>query len=293
MSEKPKDKQLKSSEPRASQASDQGADAIARPAPEQAFDHKSFLAHCSRRAGVYQMFDAKGEHLYIGKAKNLKNRLASYFRSEHASVKTAVMVRKIARIDVTVTSTETEALILERNLINAERPPYNVIFRDDKSYPYIYLSDHKYPRLAFYRGSKRGGGRYFGPFPGSQAVRESLNLLQKVFKVRQCEDGFFNNRSRPCLQHQIGRCTAPCVGLVSDEDYKQTVRQSVMFLEGKDDELGTELQFAMERASAGQDYEAAAMFRDQISNLRRVQENQYVEGNRGDIDILAAAIDAG
>ncbi|MGB5326059.1 MAG: excinuclease ABC subunit UvrC [Pseudomonadales bacterium] len=293
MSKTPPGKNTKPLASNAVRPSDGAADTVARAAPSERFDHKSFLANCSRRAGVYQMFDAEGEHLYIGKAKNLKNRLTSYFRSEQASVKTAVMVRKIAHIDVTVTRTETEALILERNLINAERPPYNVLFRDDKSYPYIYLSEHKYPRIAFYRGSKRERGRYFGPFPSSQAVRESLNLLQKVFKVRQCEDSFYNNRSRPCLQHQIGRCTAPCVGLISTEDYDKTVRQSVMFLEGKDDELGSELTFSMERASAKQAYEDAALYRDQITHLRRVQENQYVEGNRGDIDVLAAAIDAG
>ncbi|NNL56401.1 MAG: excinuclease ABC subunit UvrC [Pseudomonadales bacterium] len=274
--------------------SDDPASTVARPASEaQQFDAKSFLANCSQRPGVYQMFDHSGAHLYIGKAKNLKKRLTSYFRADHDNVKTSVMVSKIARIDVTVTNSETEALILERNLINAERPPYNVIFRDDKSYPYIYLSDHKYPRLSFYRGSKRAKGRYFGPFPSSQAVRESLNLLQKVFKVRQCEDSFFNNRSRPCLQHQIGRCSAPCVNLIEEQEYEQSVRQSIMFLEGKNDALGSELSFAMERAAAQQEYELAAQKRDQITYLRRVQENQYVEGNRGDIDILAAAISAG
>lgn len=273
------------------------AGTVARPAPlpgaANAFDAKSFLSACSQRAGVYQMYDHNGDHLYIGKAKNLKKRLTSYFRNDHPSAKTSVMVSKIARIDVTVTTSETQALILERNLINAERPPYNVLFRDDKSYPYIFLSDHEYPRLSFYRGSKRLKGRYFGPFPSSQAVRESLNLLQKVFKVRQCEDSFFNNRSRPCLQHQIGRCSAPCVKLIEPQDYAGTVRQSSLFLEGKADTLGTELTADMERAAAQLDYETAAQKRDQITYLRRVQENQYVEGNRGDIDILAAAVSAG
>lgn len=259
----------------------------------EAFDAKSFLSSCSQRAGVYQMYDANNKHLYIGKAKNLKKRLSSYFRSELPSVKTAAMVAKIIHIDVTVTNSETEALILERNLINTLRPPYNVTFKDDKSYPYIFLSNHKYPRLSFYRGSKQHKGRYFGPFPSSQAVRESLTMLQKIFKVRQCEDSFFNNRSRPCLQHQIGRCSAPCVKIISEDAYANTVRQSVMFLEGKNDNLGDELKIDMDKASASTNYELAAEKRDQITYLRRVQEKQFVEGSRGDTDILAAAISAG
>ena len=239
------------------------------------------------------MYAHDQSHLYIGKAKNLKKRLASYFRSDVSNPKTRLLVSKIARIDVTVTHTETEALILERNLINVNRPPYNVIFRDDKSYPYIRLSKHPYPRLSFYRGNRNNDNQYYGPFPSSQSVRDSLNLLQKMFKVRQCEDSFFKNRSRPCLQHQIGRCSAPCVKLISKEDYDDSVRQSIMFLQGKSDSLGEELQQKMQAASDSLEFEAAAVYRDQIGQLRRVQEKQYVEGKRGNIDILGAALQAG
>ena len=239
------------------------------------------------------MYDEQGKHLYIGKAKNLKNRLASYFRADVSHPRTALLVSKISKIDLTITNSETEALILERNLINANRPPYNVIFRDDKSYPYIHLSDHEYPRLSFYRGSRKAAGTYFGPFPNSQAVRDSLNLLQKVFRVRQCEDVFFKNRSRPCLQHQIGRCSGPCVELVSPEDYADSVRQSKLLLEGKNADLGEELQAKMQIASDDMEYEQAGYYRDQITQLRRVQEKQYTEGKRGNVDIIAAAVDAG
>ncbi len=262
------------------------------------FDASSFLASCSTRAGVYQMYDANNQHLYIGKAKNLKKRLASYFQKDgssqyNVSAKTAAMVSKIAHVAVTITNSETEALILERNLIRKIRPPYNVTFKDGKSYPYIFLSDHKYPRLSFYRGSKNLKGKYFGPFPNSYAVRESLSLLQKIFKVRQCEDSFYNNRSRPCLQYQIGRCTAPCTGEITPEQYQETVRQSMMFLEGKNDDLTKELQKAMTQAAESLDYETAAEKRDQIHFLQHIQEKQFVEGNRGDTDILASVIQAG
>lgn len=254
------------------------------------FDAKTFLASCSTRAGVYQMFDEAGEHLYIGKAKNLKNRLSSYFRVDHPNPKTGVMVNKIARIDVTITASETEALILERSLINQQRPPYNVVFRDDKSYPYIFLSDHKHPRLQFYRGAKNRKGKYFGPFPSSNAVRESLNILQKMFKVRQCEDTYYANRSRPCLQYQIGRCSAPCVNAITGERYRETVKQSTLFLEGKNDDLGKQLKKQMDAAALDMRYEEAAEKRDQITYLRHVQEKQFVEGMSGDTDIIAAEI---
>lgn len=257
------------------------------------FDAKNFLSHCSELPGVYQMYDEQNQHLYIGKAKNLKKRLASYFRADVSHPRTALLVSKIARIDLTVTHSETEALILERNLINANRPPYNVIFRDDKSYPYIHLSEHEFPRLSFYRGSRKAPGAYFGPFPNSQSVRDSLNLLQKVFRVRQCEDVFFKNRSRPCLQHQIGRCSGPCVGLTSAEQYADSVRQSKLMLEGKSADLDAELQTKMQSASDAMEYERAAQYRDQISQLRRVQEKQYTEGKSGNVDIIAAAVDAG
>ncbi len=258
------------------------------------FDAKSFLASCSQRPGVYQMFDANKKHLYIGKAKNLKKRLSSYFRAQTPGGKTEALVQKIAHIDVTVTNSETEALILEHNLIKSERPPYNILLRDDKSYPYVYLATgHSYPRLAFHRGAQRGKGNYYGPFPNTYAVRESLNLLQKMFKVRQCEDSFFNNRSRPCLQHQIGRCSAPCVGLIESDEYAETVRKSVMYLEGNNDALGNELRKEMDIAAENLAFELAAEKRDQIAQLRRVQEKQYIDGDKGDLDIIAAAIDAG
>ncbi len=263
-------------------------------AEDTRFDAKSFLAHCSQRAGVYQMYDVNGKHLYIGKAKNLKKRLASYFRKQIPGTKTAAMVAKIHRVDITVTNGETDALILEQNLIKAERPPYNILLRDDKSYPYVYVSSqHVYPRLSFHRGAKRGKGKYFGPFPSSHSVRESLNLLQKMFKVRQCEDSFFSNRSRPCLQHQIGRCSAPCVQQIDSSEYSETVRQSIMFLEGKNDDLSKELERQMDKAAENLNFEIAAEKRDQISHLRHVQEKQYIEGNRGDIDIVAAVISSG
>ena len=258
------------------------------------FDSRSFLASCSQKPGVYQMYDGKGKHLYIGKAKNLKKRLASYFRPQTPGSKTEALVRKIVHIDVTVTSSETEALILENNLIKAERPPYNILLRDDKSYPYVFLSsDHEYPRLSFHRGSQRAKGKYYGPFPNRYAVRESLNLLQKVFKVRQCEDSFFNNRSRPCLQHQIGRCSAPCVGSIDKDDYAETVRKSVMFLQGDNDELTNEILKEMDNAAEALEFEAAAEKRDQISHLRRVQEKQFIDSGRSDIDIIATAINSG
>jgi excinuclease ABC subunit C len=258
------------------------------------FDSESFLASCSQKPGVYQMYDANGKHLYIGKAKHLKKRLASYFRPQTPGSKTEALVRKIMHIDVTVTGSETEALILENNLIKAERPPYNILLRDDKTYPYIFLSSaHEYPRLTFHRGNRRAKGEYFGPFPNRYAVRESLSLLQKMFKVRQCEDSFFKNRSRPCLQHQIGRCSAPCVDLIDKKDYADTVRKSTMFLQGHNDELTNEILKEMDSAATDLEFEIAAEKRDQISHLRVVQEKQYIDNGRGDIDIIAAATASG
>ncbi|HHO68988.1 MAG TPA: excinuclease ABC subunit C, partial [Gammaproteobacteria bacterium] len=219
-----------------------------------AFDAKSFLANLTSRPGVYRMFGAGDEVLYVGKARNLKRRVASYFRASGLAPKTAALMRQTARVEVTVTHTEAEALILEANLIKAHRPRYNVLLRDDKSYPWIYLSDGDYPRLALHRGARRGKGRYFGPYPNAGAVRDSLHLLQKVFRVRQCEDSFFRNRSRPCLQYQIKRCTAPCVGLVSPAQYAEDVQHTVMFLEGKSSELTDRLVERMEQAAQALDY---------------------------------------
>lgn len=257
------------------------------------FDPKAFLKTLTTRPGVYRMLDKVGEVLYVGKAGNLKKRVSSYFQRTVQSPKTQSLVSQIQGIEVMVTRTEGEALLLENNLIKEFRPRYNILLRDDKSYPYIFLSDHEYPRLSVHRGTKRARGRYFGPYPNAGAVRESLHLLQKVFRVRQCEDSFFRNRSRPCLQHQIGRCSAPCVAWVSPADYAEDVRHTVLFLEGKSNQVIDELVQRMEAAAERQAFEQAAQYRDQIINLRRVQERQYVSGEGGDLDIVAASVKGG
>ena len=259
-----------------------------------AFDSRGFLKTLAVRPGVYRMLDAGGNVLYVGKAGNLRKRVASYFRKSGLSAKTAALVEQIAAIEVTVTHTEGEALLLESNLIKQLQPRYNVLLRDDKSYPYIYLSDtQEYPRLALHRGARRASGRYFGPYPNAGSVRESLHLLQKLFRVRQCEDSFFSNRSRPCLQYQIKRCTAPCVELVSAQDYARDVENTVMFLEGKSSQVIDGLVKRMEEAATLQDYEQAAIFRDQIISLRHVQEKQYISTEHGDLDIIACVTEKG
>jgi excinuclease ABC subunit C len=261
--------------------------------PESAntFDAKRFLASQTRAPGVYQMFNSAGDILYVGKAKNLKSRLSSYFRASGLSPKTAALVSRIARVEVTVTGSETEALILEQNLIKANRPPYNILLRDDKSYPYVFMSSGEpYPRISVHRGAKKKRGDYYGPYPNVGAVKDSLSFLQKTFKVRQCEDSVFRNRSRPCLQYQIDRCTGPCVDLVSPDDYARDVQHTRMFLLGKSDQLMSELADEMERAALAQEYERAAEVRDQISALRTVQSQQSVEEGSGDMDIIAAAV---
>jgi excinuclease ABC subunit C len=259
------------------------------------FDHKSFLKTLTTRPGVYQMYDAEGKLLYVGKARNLKNRVGSYFRASGLTDKTMALVARIQDIQVTVTSTEVDALLLEHNLIKTEQPPYNILLRDDKSYPYIFLSsEDKYPRLSLHRGAKRKKGKYFGPYPSAGAVRESLHFLQKVFKVRQCEDSYFNNRSRPCLQYQIDRCTAPCVeNIVSEEDYALQVENTSLFLRGKSQQLMVRLADDMEKAAAELQYEKAAVYRDQLGQLQQVQATQGIEGVTGDLDIFAAAASAG
>ncbi len=259
-------------------------------APETTgFDHQAFLKTLGSQPGVYRMLDENGRVLYVGKARNLKKRVASYFTRADQSIKTRAMVAQIRAIEVTLTHTENEALILESNLIKRLKPPYNIIFRDDKSYPYIYLSSHqRFPRLSYYRGARREAGRFFGPYPSSGAVRESLDLLQKLFPVRQCEDSFYRNRTRPCLQYQIKRCSAPCVGLVSEHDYAADVRHAVMFLEGKNNQVIDELAQRMEQAAARLEFEQAARYRDQIAALRKVQEKQYISGSGGNLDVIAA-----
>jgi excinuclease ABC subunit C len=257
-----------------------------------AFDHKAFLATLTNRPGVYRMLNQDGDVLYVGKAKDLKRRVSSYF-TRAANARIQSMVSQIRAIEVTVTHTEAEALILENNLIKSLKPRYNVLLRDDKSYPYIYLSDDEFPQLRLHRGARKGGGRYFGPYPSASAVRETLQLLQKLFPVRQCENSYYQNRSRPCLQYQIKRCTAPCVGLVTPEDYARDVQDTVLFLEGKASTVVDGLVHRMEAAAAKLEFEEAARIRDQISALRAVQERQYVSGERGDLDILACAIGGG
>ncbi len=239
------------------------------------------------------MFSAEQQLLYIGKAKNLKNRLSSYFKTTVSAPKTAALVAKIASIELTVTANETEALLLEQTLIKQWRPPYNILLRDDKSYPYVLVSASDFPRLGMHRGSKKHSGRYFGPYPSAGAIKESLSLLQKAFKVRQCEDSFYNNRSRPCLQYQIKRCKAPCVGLVDHDEYAEDVRLSVMFLEGRSSALTDELTHSMEQAAQALDFEKAASIRDQIALLRRVQDQQSMEGGHGNVDIIAASVTPG
>ncbi|MFV8782556.1 excinuclease ABC subunit UvrC [Microbulbifer sp. SA54] len=258
------------------------------------FDSKRFLPTVTRKPGVYQMFDASGGVLYVGKAKNLRNRLASYFRATGLTTKTMALVEKIANIEVTVTRSETEALVLEQSLIKSQRPPYNVMLKDDKGYPYIFLStSDAFPRIAFHRGSKRKKGDYFGPFPNASSVRDSLNFLQKTFRIRSCEDSVFANRSRPCLQYQIERCTAPCVDYISQEEYGADVRHAQMFLRGKSDTIMRELAEEMEAASCALEFEKAARLRDQIAALRRLQADQVAESGAGDVDVLGVATEGG
>lgn len=262
-------------------------------ASAEVFDHSRFLANTTQQPGIYQMFGGDGAILYVGKAKNLKARLASYFRKTGLTPKTNALVSRIARIEVTVTASETEALILEQNLIKSNRPPYNILLRDDKSYPYIFISSGEdYPRISFHRGAKKKRGDYFGPFPNVGAVKESLHFLQKTFRVRQCEDSVFKNRTRPCLQYQIKRCTAPCVEFISPADYKTDVYHTSLFLTGNADKLLGELADKMDVASQQLEFEKAAAFRDQITALRTVQSQQVIEEGNGDIDVIAAEMRA-
>mgnify|MGYP001304262049 CR=1 FL=1 len=239
------------------------------------------------------MLDDKGEIIYIGKAKNLKHRVSTYFNKQIASPKQQTMVARVANIEVTVTHTEGEALLLESQLVKRHKPRFNISLRDDKSFPYIYLSSHQdFPQLTFHRGAKNKRGQYFGPYPSAGAVRESLKLLQKIFPIRQCDDSFFNNRTRPCLQYQIERCTAPCVGLIDKQGYAEDVASTVMFLEGKGTTLIERLIAKMEQAAVGLNFELAATYRDQIGRLRTVLEKNFVHGERGDVDIIACAVKA-
>ncbi|MDG0796047.1 excinuclease ABC subunit UvrC [Pectobacterium punjabense] len=260
----------------------------------ESFDALAFLKTVTSQPGVYRMYDAGNTVIYVGKAKDLKKRLASYFRSHVASRKTEALVKSINHIDVTITHTETEALLLEHNYIKLYQPRYNVLLRDDKSYPMILLSGDAHPRLTVHRGAKHAKGEYFGPFPNGNAVRETLLLLQKLFPVRQCENSVYRNRSRPCLQYQIGRCLGPCVsGLVSEEDYQQQVEYVRLFLSGKDQQVLNQLISRMEAASRDLRFEDAARIRDQIQAVRRVTEKQFVSGDGEDLDVISVAFDAG
>ncbi|UOA10270.1 excinuclease ABC subunit UvrC [Methylobacter sp. S3L5C] len=257
---------------------------------ESSFDSAAFLKNLTTRPGIYTMLNDKGEIIYIGKAKNLKNRVSSYFKKQAASIKQQVMVTKVAAIEVTITHTEGEALLLECQQIKRHKPRYNICLRDDKSFPYVFLSSEQdFPQITIHRGAKNKKGRYFGPYPSSGAVRESLKLLQRLFPIRQCDDAFYNNRTRPCLQYQIERCTAPCVGFIDKKDYALDVESTVMFLEGKGSLLIDQLIINMEAAAATLDFEQAAGFRDQIARLRSVLEKHFVHGEKGDVDIIACA----
>ncbi|MBG6245460.1 excinuclease ABC subunit C [Candidatus Symbiopectobacterium sp. 'North America'] len=258
------------------------------------FDSPAFLKTVTSQPGVYRMYDESNTVIYVGKAKDLKKRLASYFRSNVASCKTEALVKAIHQIDVTITHTEIEALLLEHNYIKLYQPRYNVLLRDDKSYPMIFLSGDTHPRLAVHRGAKHAKGEYFGPFPNGNAVRETLVLLQKLFPIRQCENSVYRNRSRPCLQYQIGRCLGPCVaGLVSEEGYHHQVEYVRLFLSGKDQQVLNQLVARMEVASRQLDFEEAARIRDQIQAVRRVTEKQFVSGDGEDLDVIGVSFDAG
>ncbi|HSW93832.1 MAG TPA: excinuclease ABC subunit UvrC [Gammaproteobacteria bacterium] len=256
---------------------------------------KLFLSNVTHQPGVYQMLDEKGHVLYIGKARDLKKRLGSYFSNAQKDLKTTALLKQVETIDITVTHTENEALILECNLIKQHKPHYNVLFRDDKSYPYILITDDKpYPRVDFYRGNKKKrSGTWFGPFPNGMAVRETINFIEKIFKIRNCTNSFFAARTRPCMQYQIERCTAPCVGYVSPDDYEQQVRHAILFLQGKNEEVLTALTRQMDEASKQLQFEKAAGLRDQIAKLREIQTRQYVNADEGDIDVIGFALAAG
>lgn len=254
---------------------------------------KAFLSDLPNQPGVYQMLGEGGHVLYIGKARNLKKRVSSYFSKRAHDVKTQALLKHVKDISVTITHSENDALLLESNLIKKHKPHYNVVFRDDKSYPYILITDEEFPRIDFYRGTQKEKGRYFGPYPSASAVRETIHIIQKLFQLRTCSDSFFASRARPCLQHQIGRCSGPCGNLISPEEYQQNVQHTILFLQGKSQLLIDELHKRMEYFSKELNFEAAAHIRDQILKLRQIQERQYVSTGHGDVDVIGYASSAG
>src|SRR5438876_6061175 len=259
-----------------------------------AFDARELLASLPNRPGVYRMLNAAGETLYVGKARDLRKRVSSYFQKTGHAPRTEAMVAHVARVETTVTRSEGEALLLENNLIKAHQPRYNVVFRDDKSYPYVCFTGEPFPQLRFHRGKLDKPHRYFGPFPSAGAVREGMALLQKVFQLRTCENSVFVNRSRPCMLYQIQRCTGPCVGLISEPEYQEDVRNATLFLQGKTNEVLALLQRQMDEASATFAFERAARLRDKITRLQQLQSRQFVESaTAGDIDVVAAVGDQG
>jgi excinuclease ABC subunit C len=264
-------------------------------APSLTFDSQVFLGSLTHRPGVYRMLNEKGSIIYVGKALDLKKRVSSYFQKTHSDAKTRLMMQRVADVEVTVTNTEAEALILEYNLIKRNKPRFNVVLRDDKSYPYIYVStQNAFPRLQFHRGARKGKGRYFGPYPSTTAVRKTLNELQKLFLIRQCQDSFFRHRTRPCLQYQIRRCTAPCVGYIQEEQYTDDINAAILFLEGKNRSVINTFVQRMDRASDGQDYEQAARLRDQIARLKKVEAEQLISRvSVKDLDVIGLASDRG
>jgi len=260
----------------------------------QLFDAAELIGSLPKRPGVYRMLNAAGETLYVGKARDLKKRVASYFQKTGHAPRTALMIGQVARVETTVTRSEGEALLLENNLIKAHQPRYNVLFRDDKSYPYLCLSGERFPQLRFHRGKLEKPHTYFGPFPGAGAVREGIAVLQKVFQLRTCEPSVFANRSRPCMLYQIQRCTGPCVGLITDADYQEDVKNATLFLQGKTTEVLEHLQRQMDQAAAALAFERAARIRDKITRLQQLQSRQFVESaTAGDIDVVAAATEQG
>ena len=271
------------------------SDGESEPRSELKFDPRDYVGSLPQRPGVYRMYDADGELIYVGKAARLRDRVGSYFSSRALAPKVAALVRRIARMEVTVVNTETEALLLECNLIKAHRPRYNVVLRDDKSFPFILLDQrHEYPRLMFYRGARQRDSRQFGPFPSAYAVKEVLQHLQKVFRIRNCRDSFFANRSRPCLQHQIGRCSAPCVGLIAPEEYARDVQGAVGVLEGRNEEVIAGLQQRMESAAVALQFEDAARLRDQLRELQEIRAQRLAQSRHGaDVDVVAIAGEPG